>query len=67
MDNPILRELRQIREEHAAAFAYDVGAILADNHRPFTGGNHPRVSLVSPPNRDASAAQPQTQPATKAK
>ncbi len=66
MDNPILRELRQIRDEHAAQFNYDVDAILADNRRPFIGGNHPRVSLVPPP-IDTPTTQPQPEPATTAK
>ncbi|MBM3727953.1 MAG: hypothetical protein FJW40_21325 [Acidobacteria bacterium] len=63
MDNPILREIRQIREEHAAQFDYDIDAILADNRRPFAGGNHPRVSLV-PARTDIPTTRPEVQPAT---
>ncbi len=29
-DDPILQEIRRIREEHAAAFGYDVRAMLRD-------------------------------------
>lgn len=30
VDDPILREIRRIREEHAAEFGYDVRAMLRD-------------------------------------
>lgn len=33
MEDPILAEVRQIREEHAAQFDYDLDAIFADYKR----------------------------------
>ncbi len=45
MKDPIVEEVRRIREEHAAEFNYDVDAIFADLKRLETEHNQPRVSF----------------------
>jgi len=45
MGDPIVEEVRRIREEHAAKFDYDVDAIFADLKRLEAESMQPRVSL----------------------
>lgn len=45
MKDPIVEEVRRIREEHAAEFNYDVDEIFADLKRLETKHNQPRVSF----------------------
>ena len=44
MKDHIVEEVRQIREEHAAQFNYDVDAIYADLKRQEAESKRPRVS-----------------------
>ncbi len=48
MSDPIVEEVRRIREEHAALFNYDIDAIFADFQRLQAASGQPRVS---PPGR----------------
>jgi hypothetical protein len=45
MQDEIVDEVRRIREEHAARFAYDVDAIYADLKRLEKEGKGPRASF----------------------
>ncbi len=47
--DPIVEEIRKIREEHAARFNYNVRAIVEDARRRQQEGGHKIVSL--PPRR----------------
>jgi hypothetical protein len=57
MEDPIVEEVRRIREEHAAEFDYDVDAIFADFKRLEAESEQPRVSfgprLIEKPKRAA--------------
>jgi hypothetical protein len=46
MKDPIVEEVRRIREEHAASFNYDIDAIYADLKRIEAESNLPHVSLA---------------------
>ena len=45
MKDPIVEEVRRIREEHAAQFNYDIDAIFADLKRIEAASNRPHVSF----------------------
>lgn len=45
MEDPIVEEVRRIRDEHAAQFNYDIDAIVADYKRLAAESNQPRVSF----------------------
>ena len=45
MEDPIVEEVRRIREEHAAQFNYDVEAIYADLKRLEAESKQPRISF----------------------
>ncbi len=45
MEDPIVEEVRRIREEHAASFNYDIDAIYADLKRIEAESKQPHVSL----------------------
>ncbi len=45
MEDPIVEDVRRIREEHAASFNYDIDAIYADLKRVEAESQLPRVSL----------------------
>jgi hypothetical protein len=45
MEDPIVEEIRRIREEHAAEFNYDLDAIFADLKRLEAESKQPRVSF----------------------
>jgi hypothetical protein len=45
MEDPIVEEVRRIREEHAAQFNYDIDAIYADVKRREAESNLPHISL----------------------
>jgi hypothetical protein len=45
MNDPVVEEVRRIREEHAAEFNYDVEAIFADLKRSEAKHNRARVSF----------------------
>jgi hypothetical protein len=50
-DDPIIAEIRRIREEHAAKFNYDLDAIVADLQAKERSSGRKVVSL--PPKRVA--------------
>ena len=45
MEDPIVEEVRRIREEHAASFNYDIDAIYAHLKRLEAESTLPHVSL----------------------
>ena len=45
MNDPIVEEVRKVRDEHAAQFNYDLDAIYADMKRIEAESNEPRVSF----------------------
>ena len=47
--DPIVDEVRRIRDDHAASFAYDLDAIYADLIRLQAAAGQPRISFG--PNR----------------
>ncbi|MSV35863.1 MAG: hypothetical protein EXQ47_09730 [Bryobacterales bacterium] len=53
MKDPIVEEVRRVREEHAAQFNYDIDAIFTDLKRLQAASPRPRVSFgprgVEPP------------------
>ncbi|MBU0568927.1 hypothetical protein KJ693_12280 [bacterium] len=44
--DPIVEEVRKVREEHAAKFDFDIKAIIEDAQRRQTKSKHPVVSLA---------------------
>jgi hypothetical protein len=54
--DPIVEEIRKIRDEHAARFNYDIDAIWADMKRRQDESGIPVVSL--PPKRIPVAGNP---------
>ena len=45
MEDPIVEEVRRLRDEYAAQFNYDLGAIYADLKRIEKESKEPRVSF----------------------
>lgn len=45
MDDPIVDEIRRLREEHAARFNYDLDAIVADIQESQAVRDWPRANL----------------------
>ncbi len=45
MQDPIVEEVRKVRDEHAAQFNYDLDAIYADMKRIEGESKEPRVSF----------------------
>lgn len=56
MNDPIVEEIRKVREAHAAKFNYDLEAIAADFQQREREGPHKVVSL--PPRRFPVVAKP---------
>lgn len=54
--DPIVEEIRKIREEHAARFNYDVRAIVEDARKRQEEGEHKVVSFA--PQRRRVAEKP---------
>lgn len=54
--DPIVEEIRKIREEHAARFNYDIDAIVADISKRQEEGGYKVVSL--PPRRLPAVDKP---------
>ncbi|HZF12610.1 MAG TPA: hypothetical protein VFE33_27790 [Thermoanaerobaculia bacterium] len=48
-DDPIVQEVRRIREEYAAQFNYDLQAIFADLKRSEAARDPSQAPLVEPP------------------
>jgi len=59
MQDPIVEEIRKIRDEHAARFNYDLDAIFDDFERSQTELGLPLVTL--PPNRVSKTEHSPTQ------
>lgn len=66
MEDPIVEEIRRIRDEHAAQFNYDIDAIVADYKRLAAESNRPRVSF-DPRKIETLIASSETRPATAVK
>jgi hypothetical protein len=47
----IVNEVRQVREEHAARFKYDLKAIIADARKRQKHSGHPVVSFAPKPKK----------------
>ncbi len=60
LNDPIVEEIRRIRDEHAARFNYDLDAIFDDFERSQKDLGLPLVTL--PPNRVAKPPVAQGQP-----
>ena len=61
MKDPIVEEVRKVRDEHAAQFNYDLDAIYADMKRIENETNEPRVSFGPrriPKTNPATAVEP---------
>lgn len=64
MNDPIVAEVRKVRDEHARRFNYDLAAICADIRRHQRHCGHRVVRLHHDankslaPNRDAAVASP---------
>jgi hypothetical protein len=66
MEDPIVEEIRPIRNEHAAQFNYGIEAIVADYKRLAAESNQPRVSF-DPRKIETLIASSKTRPATAVK
>ncbi|MFY9826122.1 MAG: hypothetical protein WAM82_32450 [Thermoanaerobaculia bacterium] len=51
-DDPIVQEVRRIREEHAARFGYDLQAIFADLKRTEEARDQQHSLLLAPPEQE---------------
>lgn len=63
MRDPIVEEIRRVREEHAARFNFDLEAIVADLMRSEADRDWPRASF-SPRRIEEPMAQAEPQPTT---
>lgn len=62
-DDPVVTEIRRIREEIAAHFNYDLDAIIEDARRRYLNGSRKVIRL--PPRRpEGFQAKPQDSPDT---
>jgi hypothetical protein len=48
-EDPIVQEVRRVRQEHAARFDYDLQAIFADLKRTEAARDQQESPLLSPP------------------
>ena len=61
MQDPIVEEVRKVRDEHAAQFNYDLDAIYADMKRIEKASKEPRVSFgprLIPKTNPSTAVEP---------
>jgi hypothetical protein len=56
-DDPVVQEVRRIRDEYAAQFNYDLQAIFADLKRSEAARDRAQAPLVQPP-EPAAAENP---------
>lgn len=49
LEDPVVQEVRRIREEHAARFDYDLEAIVTDLKRTEEARDRRRSPLLAPP------------------
>ncbi|MEO5333256.1 MAG: hypothetical protein H7839_14670 [Magnetococcus sp. YQC-5] len=59
-EDPIVEEIRKIREEHAARFNYDLDAIYKDLKRLEEESGRKMVSLQSKPIQEFQRQHPQS-------
>jgi hypothetical protein len=59
-EDPIVEEVRRVRQAHAASFKYDLGAIVEDLKAQERASGKTYVSY--PPLKAARAESPSTQP-----
>jgi|GEM_PF-1455611 len=57
-DDPIVQEVRHMREEHAASFGYDLQAIFADLKRTEAARDQQQSLLLAPPESGEIAPSP---------
>ncbi len=57
-EDPIVQEVRRIRQEHAARFDYDLEAIFADLKRSEEARDPAQSPLISPPKARESVPNP---------
>jgi hypothetical protein len=57
-EDPIVQEVRRIRQEHAARFNYDLDAIVADLKRSEEARDPAQSPLVTPPETREAAPSP---------
>jgi hypothetical protein len=57
-EDPIVEEVRRIRQEHAARFDYDLQAIFADLKRTEEARDQQQSPLLSPPEPSEIAPNP---------
>ncbi|MFY9821154.1 MAG: hypothetical protein WAM82_07215 [Thermoanaerobaculia bacterium] len=57
-EDPIVQEVRRIRQEHAARFDYDLQAIFADLKRTEEARDQQQSLLLAPPEPGEIAASP---------
>jgi len=57
-EDPIVQEVRRIRQEHAARFDYDLQAIFADLKRTEEARDQQQSPLLSPPEPKEIAPNP---------
>jgi hypothetical protein len=55
-EDPIVQEVRRIRQEHAARFDYDLKAIFADLKRTEEARDQHQSPLLSPPEPEEVAS-----------
>jgi hypothetical protein len=66
MQDSIIEELHQIREQLAKEFNYDVFAIIADARARQTQTGHPVVSFAQPPTTPAEPVVTEAEPERRA-
>ena len=57
-EDPIVQEIRRIRQEHAARFDYDLQAIFADLKQTEEARSQQQSPLLSPPEPSEIAPSP---------
>lgn len=57
-EDPIVQEVRRIREEHAARFGYDLQTIFADLKRTEEARDQQQSLLLAPPESGEIAPSP---------
>lgn len=56
IEDPVVQEVRRIRNEHAAQFDYDLEAIFADLKRSEEARDPQQSPLLSPQDNESDAA-----------
>lgn len=74
MNDPIVEEVRRVRDAHAARFQYDLDAIFQDikeqerksGHQFISGVSRPALPGLAPPPIEAAPSAPPSSPSRKA-